>query len=374
MEKILKKIGSVTSSIKLKSVVVFIISILNFLFFIFAIKDFKSNDPQIKLNPLFFEEKRNIMTASVTVETGLLIKNFSHFNIVGNKFVAELLAWFKFDPEEISITTIENFSFENGKIIYKSSPDTKKEDDKILVKYNVLVELNCNLDYHKFPIEDHSLSIILVNNFVPPNEVMFQVLSTNFVISQDIFLPGWKVRSLNTSFGIDEDPLNQLDKTKKTAHPKAIFIMNLEKTGARKAFIIFLPIFIAFFFALLSLFLPTKNTTGRSRLAASSVAALLTYRFIIEGMMPKVGYFTTADLVYGVLLTFAFIILFLHVVMTKVFNDLSCPTIEYEDKIKLGKNKAESIKIINKLHLARDILFILTSVISTILIGYFVLI
>jgi len=373
VEKILRKINLLMSSLKFKSFIVLFISILIISFFLFGIREFQSNDLQIKLQPLLFKDKKDLISVTVNVNTGLLIKNFPQFNVIENKFVVDMLVWFKFDPEEISISTIEKFSFENGKITYRSTPDIKNVDDKILVKYNVLAELNCNLDYHKFPIEDHAFSIILVNNFVTPNEVILNVITSDFVISQDIFIPGWKVKSLNTSFGIDEDPLNQLDSTKKTAHPKAIFIMNLEKTGARKAFIIFLPIFIAFFFALLSLFLPAQNSSGRSKLAASSVAALLTYRFIIEGMMPKVGYFTTADLVYGVLLTFAFIILFLHVVITKIFNDLSNPTIEVEDKIKLSKTKSAAIKIINQLHLARDILFILTSVISTILIGYFIL-
>ena len=369
MEKILR----IISSIKFKTIILTIISIIFIISFYISITEFKSNDPQTKLNPILSKEGRELTTVTVNIETGLLIKNFPYFSIIENKFIVDVLLWFKFDPDEISLSTIEKFSFENGKISDKSSPDIRNIGNKVLAKYNVIIEINGNLDYHKFPIEDHSLSIILINNFVTPNEVIFNVLHTDFVISPDIFIPNWKVRNLNTSFGIDEDPLNQLDKTKTTAHPKAIFIMNLEKDGFRKAFIIFLPIFLVFFFALLSLFLSIQSTAGRARLAASSVAALLTYRFIIEGMMPKVGYFTTADLVYGVLLTCAFITLFINIIITKVFNDAN-PSIEDIDEITKLRRSKKLEKIIGQLNIVRDSTFVIISITSTIFISYFILI
>jgi len=334
---------------------------------------FKTTDSQPQLQPIVKKIGKEFTFFPAKVDVGLLIKNFTYFNIVENKLTANVLVWFKFNPEETSLATIENFSFENGKILKKSPPDIKKDDDKILAKFYVLVELNCALNYHKFPIEDHKLSFLITNNFVTPYEVVFNVENSNFVISPDVSMTGWKIVHLTTSYGVDEDPLGRGDSAQAIKKPKAAFTIDIEKKGIRKAFIIFVPIFFAFFFSLLSLFLSLQNIVGRVKLSGASVGALLTYRFVIEGMMPKVGYFTTADYIYGVLIASAFTIFVIQVVLTNLFNKAVKVVPPHHEAVKIKATKPLAAKLA-QLNLVKDATFAIITIASTIALVILILI
>jgi len=329
-----------------------------FLFFCFHItlSRFNSTDPEPVIQNIDVELTKKFAAFTVHVETGLYIRSFPHFSMIDNQFTADMIVWFMFDPTEITLDIIEKFSFENGTIIKKSPPDIKTYDTKTFVKYDVIVELKSNLEFYRFPLEDHKLSIILTNHFVTPYEVMFEVLTTDFVVAPNLFIANWRIKNLTTNFGIDENILNQIDLTKKIAYPKATFIIDLVKSGIRKAFIIFTPIFIIFFLALFSFFLTLGNVIGRATLSVSALTALLGYRFVIEGLMPKVGYFTTTDYIYIILLIFSFIIFVSQMLITKFYNTAK-------------RIRGDTQQLFDRYSLMKDILFIIISFLSSLILG-----
>lgn len=312
-------IRKIIGTYRFKTFLVSIFAIAVILSFTKALSEFNTTDVDSPLQDIDIEATRKFAAFTVHVETGLFIRNFPYFNMIENKFVVDMVLWFRFDPTEITLDTIDKFSFENGKILEKSPPDVKIIDDKTFVKYDIVAEVKSNLEYHRFPLEDHRMCITLTNNFVTPYEVIFDVLSTDFVVAPNIFVANWTVKKLDTNFGIDENILNQIDKTKKIAYPKAAFIIDFAKAGIRKVFIIFGPIFIIFFLALFSFFAVISDTFGRATLSVSALTALLGYRFVIEGMMPKVGYFTTTDHVYMILLGFALFNAIFQITLSRLY-------------------------------------------------------
>lgn len=345
-----KIIGS--AAFKFSLVSVFALSIL--FSFSKSLSKFNCTDAEPRLQNIDVERTREFAAFTVHVATGMFIRNFPYFNMIENKFTIDMVVWFSFDPTQITLDTIGKFAFENGKILDKSPADIKIIGGKTFAKYDVIVEVKSDLNYNKFPLEDHKLGIILTNNFVTPYEVLFEVLVTDFVVATNIFVPDWQIRKLDTNFGIDENILNQVDKTKKIAYPKATFTIDFEKTGIRKVFIIFAPIFIIFFLSFFAFFLVISDTFGRATLSVSALTALLGYRFVIEGMMPKVGYFTTTDQIYIILLAFAFINTIFQITLTRLFFLAS-------------KNAPSLEKHLTIYSLVSDIVFIFIVVSSTIL-------
>ena len=368
-----KKLIQLISSPQCKAISLFFMSALIIVFFSIAVYGFKTSDPEPKLQPIIRETSKEFSSFAANVDVGIAVRNFLHFSMVENKFVVNLLVWFKFDPDEIPLSSLEKFSFENGRILKKSSPSLKIIGSKTLAKYSVLVELKSALNYLKFPLEDHKLSFILTNNFITPYEVIFDVLNTDFVFPPDISIAGWKVHELRTSYGVDEDALNRSDSKEKTARPKAIFTIDFAKSGVRKAFIIFVPIFFAFFFSLLSLFLSLQNIVGRVKLSGASVGALLTYRFVIEGMMPKVGYFTTADHIYGVLIASAFTIFVIQIILTNRFNSAVKVIPPHHEAVKIRQTKPLKTKL-ELLNLIKDLTFVIVTFAATLALGIIILI
>jgi len=328
--------------------------------FFIATSEFNSKDPEPPIQSISIDLTKQFAAFTVHVETGLFIRNFSYFNMLENKFIADLLVWFRFDPTEITLDTIENFSFDNGKIIQRSPPDIKAEENKTFVKYNVKLEFKSDLDYCHFPIEDHKVSLVLTNHFVTPYEVMFEVLTSDFVVDEDIFVYNWKLVDLRTNFGIDENVLNQVDKTKKIAYPKATFTMDFMKAGLRKAFIIFAPIFIIFFFGLFSFFITLGNTVGKTTLSVAALTALLGYRFVIERMMPKVGYFTTTDYIYIILLIFSFVVFIFNLLLARSYNLIK-------------RIKGNTLELKEEYRLTKDIAFIIITSLASIILGLAIL-
>lgn len=360
-DKVNNAIKKIIQTLWFKFFVLTLVIFFIILFFVRTLSRFNSTDPLPPLKSITQESTKEFAAFTVHVNTGLFIRNFSYFNMIKNEFIADMIVWFEFNSDEITLNTVSRFSFENGEILKKSLPDVKIVNKKVFVKYNVVVKLKSALEYYKFPLEDHRLSIVLTNNFVTPHEVMFDVLSTDFVIAPKIFVSNWIIKDLSTNFGFDENVLNQIDKTRKILYPKAVFSIAFVKAGLRKTFIIFVPIFLVFFFSLFSFFLSIQNIVGRTTLAVSAVSALLGYRFVIEGMMPKVGYFTTTDYVYIILLGFAFIIFIFQIVVTRIFN------------ARINVTEKPIPVQIDLLVVARDVMFIIISALTTALIGLVVL-
>ncbi len=288
-----------------------ILLVITYLPLAFRVNSYQPNvtDTIPQLKALTTKELEKLGPFSVRIKVGMFIRDFPIFNIEKNNFKIDAVIWFEFNGDEITLDTIEKFSIDNGKISKISPPDIKiSENGLIFAKYNVLFELNTNLGFHHFPLENHQLSIVISNDFVTPKEMTYTVDASGFQIQKNVLPAGWGIKDLFVNAGYLPLQFDQQDTTKKTENPKALFTINLVKTSSRKALIIFIPLFSASVLSLLSFITGLANTFSMFTLTASAVTALLTYRFVIEQMMPTVGYSTLADTIFLFLLLFSFIV------------------------------------------------------------------
>ncbi len=291
--------------------VLMILVVITYLPLAFRINSYRPNvtDTIPQLKALTTKELEKLGPFSVRVKVGMFIRDIPIFNIEKNNFKIDSVIWFEFNGDEITLDTLEKFSIDNGKILSKSPPDIKiSENGLIFAKYNVLFELNTNLGFHHFPLENHQLSIVISNDFVTPHEMIYAVDASGFQIQNNVLPAGWGIKDLFVNAGYLPLQFDQQDATKKTENPKALFALNLVKTSSRKALIIFIPLFSASILSLLSFITGLANTFSMFTLTASAITALLTYRFVIEQMMPTVGYSTLADTIFLFLLLFSFVV------------------------------------------------------------------
>lgn len=270
--------------------------------------------PDLQVN---MSKVREARFSTVRVRTGLFVKNIPHFDEIKNQFIIDSIIWFEFNHDELMLKAIDEFSIDNGKILYKSDPDVRIKGDLLFAKYNVLFEVRTDLRHYRFPFDDHRLSIILSNDSVTPDEVAFLVDRTSFGVAQNLFVSNWKIYDTNVNFGYSRLVIDEADKSSVSSAPKALFMINFMRVGFRKILIIFFPILAALFLALCSFLMSVENIAGRIQLSVSGVTALLGYRFVIESMMPNVGYFTTTDEVYLLLLIISFFCFMTQIIITK---------------------------------------------------------
>lgn len=293
---------STIANVRFKAVML-LVSVFAIVFcFGIALRQFRPADAEPHVEIIGMEMRKSIRNFASVVRTGMFVKNFEVFDISHDRFIIGAVVWFEFNTDEVMPATIEKFSFVNGKILERSPGDVRVTGSRMFIKYDVRVEVKSQLAYHRYPFDDHRISFVLTNNYVTPSELYFTIDNSSFDLADDAFTAHWKVLDRDTSWGYTDLGLDQNDVTKNVQRPVVTFSVNFSKAGIRHLVIIFIPLFIALFFALFTFLMGFHERTSRFRLSVSSLTAILSYRFIIERMMPRVGYFTTTDAIYTLLL------------------------------------------------------------------------
>lgn len=310
----LDKIEKYTTNTKLQLSIILIMIASLILLFYYPNKRFLSSDPK----PTFSIIKPSYKSKQIIeIKTGIYIKNFPVFNIIKNEFIMNAIIWFEFNPHQINLNTIKNFSFEKGKILKKSKPKMKKIGNKLWVYYKIKVEFSTNLDYKFFPLEDHKIHIKLINTQMNPDSEILVSHNTDLTIKDKIFTGDWKKIGTEVEYGYVEHSFDKYQKEKITKYPIVLFEMYFEKAGIRKTLAIFLPLFMVFFLSLFSLLINIKNSEVIFSLSVGSTTALIFSLIVIESMSPNVRYFTIANKVYTLLLIISFTILLLNIYIVK---------------------------------------------------------
>ena len=272
-----------------------------------AVKRFQPNEKYPEVQSITPEKLKEWGGDPVLVEVGLYITNWHQFNLVDNLFVFDGVVWFQFDPALISLDTIHKFSFEKGEILQKSEPSTKLIDGNLFAEYKIRLRFTTVLSHQSFPLDDHRIFISLVNTVVTPSEMIFRSYKSDFGVSKKIFTPAWYHidRAVNT--GYEEETIDKFDERKSIRYPKAVFMMDFIRSGIRLILLIFLPVFLIFFISLFWFtFEPEESRTIMS-LVTGAITSLIAYRFVIQNMSPKVGYFLLSDHIFTFFLALAFI-------------------------------------------------------------------
>ncbi len=243
------------------------------------------------------------------VSIGLDILDFPVIDFVNNQFVFDGIIWFEFDPALLALDTVGKFSFEKGEILQKSEPNTQLVDSKLFARYDIRVRFTSDLEYDMFPFDDHTIFITVVNRTISPVEMVFRSYSSFFKLSSSIAITGWDIKTTAVRTGYSESHLDTYDTSKVISHPKAVFSIGFRRGAIRNSLIILLPMLLIFFLALFSLsFDPEKQMTIIMSLATLGVTSLLAYRFVIENMTPRVGYFVFSDQIFILILAATLII------------------------------------------------------------------
>ena len=239
------------------------------------------------------------------VKVGLQVNDFPIVKILEDEFLLEGKVWFLFDPELISLDTIKKFSFENGILEQVADPEVRIIGDELFAEFNIRLVFNTSLSHKAFPFDTHRISLNLVNMDVSPSEAIFESHKEQFVLADKMHIPEWQHSNPEVFTGYTSYVLDREDETKTIVHPKAMFTLNLNRSGLRHVFIMLLPLYLICAVGLIAI--GSQNTIGGKALDinAAVTASIIAYRFVIETMSPKVSYLMVADHLYTYFLVFA---------------------------------------------------------------------
>lgn len=281
---------------------------------------FDFTDGEVKIEYMTPRKTRDFDASfAAPVDLGLTIKNFRKFDVPKNQFEIDAMLWFDFDPNVISIHSVSDVSFIRGKILYKSKPVSYAHDGRLFLVYNdVRISFTNAMNYKYFPVDDHRISLGMVNNVSLISELRYLVKNSDFVISDSMIGNGWYQFGQRVQTGyrtIDFDH-------KEVIQPMALFTIDYGRgRNTRNSLILILPMLMLFF---VSLFLfAAKKFDTRLSIPIQSLVGLVAFRFVLESLSPSVGYFMYSDYLFVLFLGLIFILVLIGSVTIVIKKPIS---------------------------------------------------
>lgn len=250
------------------------------------------------------------------VKVGLFIDSFRTFDIIKNEFTFDGSIWFEFNPQQVAPEIIDQFTFLRGEMIERSSAVKQTMDPaKMVMHYSLVVKLTSDLNYTFFPLDDHIISLILINRAQTAQPIVFDVHEKSFAVKHDLSNSGWVRRSQAIQVGYIASEVGTGDTLTAVKIPAAVFSIGYGRTGARHLVTILFPLIILFFITLFSLCLePKKYLSTILSLCLAAITGLIAYRFVIDNMSPKVNYFLMSDYLWLLFFAAIFCVFFTNTI------------------------------------------------------------
>lgn len=286
------------------------------IFFYKANTDNLIRDPYTPIYSLTPAQLAKFGGTPAEVKIGMYVRDVPKFDPVHSDFVLDVVIWFIFDPRLVSFDRLKNFYFEQGEVLYKSEPKISIKGDDLFVRFDMRLRFNATFDYREFPFDDHRLNLALVHDGFTPAEAWFDATRNNLEINPLMSILGWRCFDWRVSSGFTPQRFAaKMLRGTESFFPTIVFSFDFERVGIRHVISIFIPLLLILFIALFTFSIDPygKNASNIVTLSATTVTALIAYRFVIETMSPGVGYLLMSDYVFLAFLIVACLIFFLNV-------------------------------------------------------------
>ncbi len=275
-------------------------------------RKFNSYNPPSGVQPILPAIKRIGTPEAPTVKCGVYVNDFHSFDIENKSFACDLFLWFLFNPALIDVATIENFSFDNGEIVSKSTRETEVQGNLLLVHHKVRVKFFSPLNLKEFPFDDHRIYLTLIYDQISHEELHFDSSEKGIKWNKRLSVSGWALTGANVIRGY-KSALIGTSGTQETTYPAIAFSLDFRRKDLKQPLLVILPLMLIFFIAFAPMtFIVETSETNIMSFTLTALLALLTYRFVLERITPKIGYFTLMDYIYFLFLGATFVIFFLQ--------------------------------------------------------------
>lgn len=317
----IQKMGSIMR-FSLSPLFQFFLMLITFVCFILILQQaytkFRPQETRTQIQSLSPSRIKMFGGVPAKVTIGLYVEHFSQFAMLQGKFAFEGLLWFEFNPVAISLKEIEDITINNGRIDKRSIAFSHYLDgNTMVICYHVTISLDATLNYKRFPVDSHALGIWFTHRTLSPKDIIFESAVSNLMLDQRAQQSGWVVAGLRVFSGYVPYKLSSEDNRKDYNFPYLLFSIDYARNSLRDGLTIFLPLLFMLFLSLCTFSLEAQRFFQTNYIGtAGSITGILAYRFVIESMAPRVGYFMISDYCF-----FLFLILALVVFFTNLFTD-----------------------------------------------------
>ncbi len=285
--------------------------------FFLRVDSFKAKDEPVVLSHISPASLREFGGFPLPLRVGLRIDRFQEFDVIKNLFQFSGNLWFEFDAGALPIEFLNNFKFEQSKLISRSDPDIQIIGNKQKVLYAIEVSFRSGLSFSDFPVDDHRVDLILTLPFVSTEEILLEALTTDFIFQDKLSSFGWGHVGHAAQQGYRQSTLSEQSSRGSIAQPVVNFSLFVERYGTRSLLAVLLPIFLIYYMIFFAL---SVEINASVTLVLGCITGLLAYRYVIEQLSPKSGDLMLSDYLFFLLLGATLLIFLLNKIDVFMIN------------------------------------------------------
>jgi len=217
----------------------------------------------------------------IHVQAGVWIINIQKIDLEASTYRLDFYLWFKFNPQQITASEINQFEFANG------DPDIKQIDaNDSYIEYRVTGDFLRSFDFSLYPFESHDLTIELEHTNLANDNLVYDIDSTSGIEST-ASVAGWNLGNMQSQVILHSYP----DET----FSRPIFTVTLSRPLISGVIKSVLPITIITAISLLAFVMAAEDYTQKMALGITTLLSATAFHLSLLSGIPPTGYLTFAD-------------------------------------------------------------------------------
>lgn len=257
------------------------------------------------------------------VETGIFVERIAGISIKDASWVVDFFIWFRWQGE--GIEPGESFRVLDGVIEQKEKIREIDNGDQHYVQYRVVANITKFFDIKRFPLDDHLLTIVVVETNTPYQELEYVADTSDSGISARSQVAGYRI----IQNGVRAGPFSYRNSRgdpnfqggDQALYSQITFGLWVSRSNLGYYLKLFQGLFAAVAIAILGL-LSRPTADPRFGLGVGAFFAAIANAYITSSLLPDVGILTLADVVNGLGMVTIFLILVQSTISLYIYDHI----------------------------------------------------
>ena len=237
---------------------------------------------------------QNQSVEGAIVEVGIWVSDIKSVDLASSSYRMDFFVGFEFDPSQISIDQVKEFTIVNIAIIDVpfAIKEVEADEQEGVLTYRIIGAFTKNFDLTRYPFETHTLELIIEYTGANASYVSYAT-SPIIRVDESVNVAGWEIGDFKTEI------------SKKTyfnnTYSRFVFSIDISRPWLSGIIKNILPLAVFGVMAMLAFLVPIEESGQRLALVSVILLTTLTFHFAILAGLPPRGYLTFADKIMLVL-------------------------------------------------------------------------
>jgi hypothetical protein len=268
------------------------------------------------------------------VVIGVYVNQVTNVDLKNNKLDVDFYVWFRWEGKD-DLKLLDSFDVANGRITSKSGIVKRTYGTQTYVSCRVLATLVKFWDLRRYPLDDHTVDIVIEDTDKDIREVVYEADLTNAKIAPELHVPGWDVVASrgHVTTHVYHSNYGDITLPAESKWARYTYSIDIERPGWGRLFKVFFGLFVSVLVAWCQFWTrPKEHAPPRITLGVGATFASAAVTVSINNSMPDANTMTLADKL--VILTLCSIVA--SVIVTIVAFSLSARE-KHEQRVRMDR-------------------------------------